>query len=82
MVVRWVVSCLGHITVMGMNDRADGSGDWSKKVKMEKKGGIWSSKDPGIQDNHEKGNQPKDVRVVLPNCGKRFETTCGTVIRK
>ncbi len=53
-----------------------------KGSKRSYNAGIWSSKDPGIQDNHERGNQPKDMRVVLPDCGKIFETTCVTVIRK
>ncbi len=35
-----------------------------KGSKWRNNGGISSSKDPGIQDNHERGNQPRDVRVV------------------
>ena len=36
-----------------------------------KKSGMWSSKDPSIQDNHQFYDCPKSEGMELPICGKR-----------
>ena len=81
LVVRLVVSCLGYKAIMGMNDRSSGSRIWEKGSKRSIIGGIESSKYPGIQDNHEGGNQPKDGEGVVPECGNRIWGTYETVRR-
>ncbi len=54
-----VVSSLGVVAEMGMFVRCYGIRDWSKRVFIDQKGGIGSSKGLGIQDNDGRGNQPK-----------------------
>ena len=72
LVVLAVLSCLGVVRMMGIDDKDCGSKKWGKRGIWSNYGGISWSKGAGIEGYHKYWDTPKIVEMWGRRCQKRY----------